>query len=105
MALRSFADPEGTPWDVWEVTSYAVRAPESHARRTDDAQGNLVPVPGAGWLCFQSAGEKRRLTPIPARWAELPPSALAELLRSADPVQRARGRKPHSPPDDDASDG
>lgn len=87
MALRSFADSRGTTWDVWEVTSYAVRDLESPA---EEAAGNLVAVPGAGWLCFQCAGEKRRLAPIPRLWAELPPHALAELLLRAEPVRRRR---------------
>ena len=94
MALRSFADPQGMSWDVWEVTSYAINPLDEAQAAPREPSANLVAVPGAGWLCFQRGAEKRRLAPIPARWAELPDAALADLLARAEPVRRRRTPNP-----------
>jgi hypothetical protein len=45
-----------------------------------------VALPGsfsAGWLCFESQGEKRRLTPVPAEWELANDDALLEWLDRA----------------------
>ena len=45
-----------------------------------------VILPGsfsAGWLCFESRGEKRRLTPVPAEWEEAGDDALRQWLDAA----------------------
>jgi hypothetical protein len=103
MALRTFTDSQGTRWDVWNVTSYVLRGEE---RRVDDAgdgayggperrggtQESLVPNPGAGWLCFQSESEKRRLSPVPAGWTTASDAELEGLLAGSVPV----GRRPPS---------
>jgi len=56
---RVFNDRDGREWLV---------------RQDDDA------------LTFTSRGERRRLSPVPASWAELAPGELASLLASADLV-------------------
>jgi hypothetical protein len=42
----------------------------------------------AGWLCFESAAEKRRLSPVPADWEECPAEVLAGYLEGAAAVVR-----------------
>ena len=42
-----------------------------------------------GWLCFESSSEKRRLTPLPAGWEDLPIERLSSLLGTAVLVRRA----------------
>ncbi len=61
MALREFADREGAVWRVWDCTS--------------------TNIPGllGGWLCFESATEKRRLLPIPPDWKTAPEDRLGLL--------------------------
>lgn len=70
MKLRVFRDPEGTEWRAWDCTS--------------------TNIPGllGGWLCFESATEKRRLLPIPRDWETAPEERLARLCRMATPVRR-----------------
>ena len=58
MPMRTFVDQRGTIWDVFEAH------PSSGGR-------SATHVPDAfrmGWLCFQSADERRRLAPIPPGW-------------------------------------
>ncbi|HYD54298.1 MAG TPA: hypothetical protein VEA99_16805 [Gemmatimonadaceae bacterium] len=45
-----------------------------------------VTLPGgysAGWLCFESEGEKRRLTPVPDQWECAGDAALGDWLERA----------------------
>jgi hypothetical protein len=101
MALRSFTDSQGTRWDVWNVTSYVLRGEERRAdvvdaseyggpERRGGSQDSLMPNPNAGWLCFQSESEKRRLTPVPADWTTATDAELEALLAGSVPV----GRRP-----------
>jgi hypothetical protein len=73
MALREFADREGAVWRVWDCTS--------------------TNIPGllGGWLCFESATEKRRLLPIPPDWKTAPAHRLELLCRVATPVRKPSG--------------
>jgi hypothetical protein len=41
-----------------------------------------------GWLCFESAGERRQLGPIPPDWQNLPELELALLWERAKRVAR-----------------
>ncbi len=104
MALRTFRDSQGTRWDVWNVTSYVLRGEERRAdngagapaydgpERRGGGQDSLVPNPQAGWLCFQSESEKRRLAPVPDGWTTAPDAELETLLAGSVPV----GRRPPS---------
>ena len=71
MPLRTLTDEDGTLWSVWDVTP------------------QIQQVVGLenGWLCFESKGEKRRLTPIPHGWNEMDDPGLKELLASARAVK------------------
>ena len=78
MALREFTDRAGRAWSVWEMT------PENMHRRSRDALGSFA----EGWLCFESAlGEKRRLSPIPPGWEEVPDEELERLCLMASPAR------------------
>jgi hypothetical protein len=71
MELRAFRDQEGKEWRVWDCTT----------RNTPGLLG--------GWLCFESATEKRRLLPIPPDWQTAPEERLRLLCRVATPVRKA----------------
>ena len=42
-----------------------------------------------GWLCFESASELRRLTPIPGEWETATPEQLAAWLEAASRVRQS----------------
>jgi hypothetical protein len=74
---RTFTDARGIEW-----YAFAVYPEMTHA-----------PLHGTfehGWLCFESAAEKRRLSPIPADWLTVSPDTLAKL---AEQAERAMGRR------------
>jgi hypothetical protein len=50
---------------------------------------NLV----GGWLAFEGAGERRRLSPIPARWEQASDAELIALLAKAAVVPSPRARQ------------
>jgi hypothetical protein len=88
MAVRDFVDASGVSWRVWPVT------PESLQPKTaaEDYLGDY----GDGWLCFESAVERRRLARFPADWEQVSDEELRTLLGKAAIVPP---RKPaHSPP-------
>jgi hypothetical protein len=74
---RAFTDAGGVTWDVYAVY------PE--ARLSARLRGTFK----EGWLCFDSGPEKRRLSPVPEKWQQLP---AGELERLADRAERARPR-------------
>jgi hypothetical protein len=88
MAVRDFVDASGVSWRVWPVT------PESLQPRTaaEDYLGDY----GEGWLCFESATERRRLARYPMDWEKLSNQELSSLL-SAAAVVPAR-KSTHFPP-------
>ena len=79
--LLAFTDSTGTEWDVFEV---------------HPSQGRTVSrVPEAfreGWLCFQSADERRRLAPIPVGWEQWDVDTLTAALLATHGMPR---RTPH----------
>lgn len=96
MAYREFQDNQGTWWKVWDVTPdeqiFRPRTPVSvraQARedRSTHARGEVTPSRSRGWLAFQSSGESRRLSPIPAGWETASEENLAAFLIEASPVQ------------------
>jgi hypothetical protein len=81
-AHRVFTDPRGVEWDVFPVY------PEARLSVHSQLKGTYP----QGWLCFDAAGEKRRLSPIPEGWQERSDEQLAQLLESADVALSRRGR-------------
>jgi hypothetical protein len=45
-----------------------------------------------GWLAFEGAGERRRLSPVPTGWLEASDAELRDLLARAKVVFNPRGR-------------
>lgn len=115
MSYRTFVDPSGVSWQVWEVRPTTVerrledrrrmnRPFEGQDRRTNqerrvrpERRVNLGPELAKGWLAFHSATEKRRLAPVPESWTRKPSAALAQLCKAAQVVgqQRDQGSGSH----------
>ena len=86
---RRFVDQRGVSWDAFAVLP------------AHDARG-LSRLPEQyqhGWLCFESATEKRRLGPIPAHWQTVSDEELRRFRDSAQPVQH-RALPPKAAPSD-----
>ena len=86
--LRGFTDSTGVEWRVWEVfpnqgsdRANADALPHSSLKGTAFANG---------WLCFESANEKRRLAPIPTGWEFRDTRVLEQLRDKATPVSPTR---------------
>jgi hypothetical protein len=78
--MRTFKDSTGTEWTVFEV------------RRGGD-ESNWAYLPRgfrSGWLCFESAQGKRRLSPVPDGWKTLDVDDLERMLGRATGVSRSR---------------
>ncbi len=116
MSHRTFSDSNGVEWDVWAVVPQwadrrtgkhgragsveeAVDSPVIEQRRQPDRrQGQPGQVPrvrltkglDGGWIAFQSARERRRLSPIPAGWETLPDAELEGMCRRAAPAAPPR---------------
>ena len=88
MAVRDFVDLNGVSWRVWPVT------PESLQPKT--AAEDYLGEYGDGWLCFESATERRRLARYPVRWDELSDQELCSLLKAAAVVPTRKST--HLPP-------
>ena len=78
--LREFTDDDGVTWRVWDVN------PSLHERLKPRTQRLALRVP-AGWLCFESPRERRRLHPIPEEWETTDEDALKRLCSQAEPVR------------------
>ena len=89
MAVRDFMDEGGTKWRVWPVLRSSIH-PKTAA---EDYLGDY----GDGWLCFESAQERRRLARFPEDWDKMPDGDLCKLLSKAAVVQ-ARGAGRQTPP-------
>jgi len=74
--LRYFIDQAGTEWRVWDVN------PAIHVRRASVAPQRSLKVP-EGWLCFEAAGERRRLSPIPFGWEDASDDELCAFCANA----------------------
>ena len=78
MSIRILTDQGGTDWQVFEVFPAVDRA-------------SRVQVPAsyrAGWLCFQSPLERRRLAPIPLGWQTWDDRALLMSLAQCTGIRR-----------------
>lgn len=94
MAYREFEDEAGRPWRVWDVYPTRAERREREDRRDGDRTGRgrrrseelrvaVRPELLDGWLCFEAAGERRRLIPVPDGWADAPVPRLVEWLACA----------------------
>ena len=114
MALRTFVDSNGTEWDAFDVVPRSDerrrydRRTQAEQRADDDAQreaeerrendrrltvGGRSPLASGvreGWLCFEHADDRRRLSPIPADWQRCSDADLDGYCRSATPVRSNR---------------
>lgn len=80
-SLIEFQDTTGTLWSVWEVGQRLAHTVPG--ART----GEFPPYPNAGWLCFESRKERRRLSYYPYRWWKLPQQRLEQLCELAVPAR------------------
>lgn len=79
--MREFQDGTGTAWRVVQVD------PAVGGGRTE----LLPPDMREGWLVFESPRERRRLSPVPRGWEELPDQRLLHLCEQARPSQPRSG--------------
>lgn len=84
MASRTLQGPDGTRWEVWDVQ------PGQQLGSSDRHSRLLPPEMAAGWLCFDSPEEKRRLYPIPNDWDRTDEAELLRMCRDARPVRPDR---------------
>ena len=87
--MRQIRDAAGIEWMVYEV----------HPGTNQWASIQSLPEGyRSGWLCFESATEKRRLTPPPLGWEDLPSEKLSRLLGDAVLVRRSPKPSFQEPP-------
>jgi hypothetical protein len=84
MAVRDVIDEKGVKWRVWAVQRSAIH-PKTAA---EDFLGDY----GEGWLCFESANERRRLARFPDDWDKIGEKELCGLLSKAAIVP-VRGKR------------
>src|SRR5918993_5864758 len=91
MSLREFTDSTGRRWRVWDIHPEQMYAPP----RAEDHLQSVI----EGWLAFEPAagGEKRRLTPIPARWDAATDAELEAMLEQAEPARIEPAGAPREP--------
>ena len=110
MPHRIYRDAQGREWSVWDIHPKEV---ELQLRRDGPAttaaaaalaaRSRMAVSPDlvSGWLCFEGANAKRRLTPIPVGWHQLSDRELERLCEQAMVVQmpRRRVQREQRPPD------
>ena len=107
MGQRTFADPDGTLWNVTAIQPQLTERRLSDRRTGSNdvdfrAERRIVPdrrhmheirAPvrqgfELGWLVFESGDEKRRLAPVPAGWEQMTAHELRALCATAKPSHR-----------------
>jgi len=102
---RTFLDARGREWEVWMVHPSSIerrkmerRTPVENAvhlieqrvlgdrRSSIGTRGAVATEYSAGWLCFATEGEKRRLVPVPTNWMSANDAQVAEWCRIAKRV-------------------
>ena len=91
MAVRDFKDEKGVKWRVWDVQRSSIH-PKTAA---EDFLGDYA----EGWLCFESAHERRRLARFPQDWDKMPEGELLKLLSKAA-IAPPRGKQTPPKPGD-----
>ena len=94
MAVRDIVDQKGVKWRVWAVQRSSIH-PKTAA---EDFLGDY----GEGWLCFESANERRRRARFPQDWDRMADKDLFGLLAKAAVVP-VRGKKTPPKPGDAAN--
>jgi hypothetical protein len=103
MAYREYVDSCQIQWSVWYVAASRSERRERDSRRSEErAKGDRrrrceprtlrmrVGAPmSRGWLCFESATEKRRLVPVPPGWQHMSDRGLEELRARATIVAKS----------------
>lgn len=74
--MRTVTDTQGRNWRIWHVV------PQSAVLL------QTSPQMSQGWLCFESDGDKRRMTQPPEGWATMTDAELLELLDGASEVKK-----------------
>ena len=113
MTHRTFKDKDGKIWDVWQVHPSAAERRFVQRRvkdedRTDNAErrsgderrasekakamarATIAPEFTYGWLCFETAGEKRRLAPVPEGWDRADDETIEQWCCTAKPVPKRK---------------
>jgi hypothetical protein len=114
---RTFKDKHGRIWDVWQVhpsaaeRRFVTRRVEDKplsdtAERRSGNERRLSEVRRVrptiaeeftyGWLCFETADEKRRLAPVPEGWDRADDETIEQWCCVAKPVVR-RNTNPQRP--------
>ena len=103
MAYREYVDSCRIKWAVWYVAASRSERRECDTRRSEErAKADRrrrcearplrmrvsSPMSG-GWLCFESATEKRRLVPVPPGWQCMSDRGLEELCARATAVAKS----------------
>jgi hypothetical protein len=85
MPVRTINDEGRVQWHVYDVTLPSRMGRPNQPQINNDTGGFRVPE---SWLCFESANEKRRLSPIPEGWEGTSNEEMLRLLSLAIKVQR-----------------
>jgi hypothetical protein len=107
MALRTYTDPRGTEWKVWDIpprftplrspsdrrTVKSIGRPTVERRRGEERRVTEAPPEWIhGWICFQSDREKLRLCPLPEKWEQASSQELEGYRRRAVPAPTRHAR-------------
>ena len=84
LVIRTFREPGGLEWKVWEVRPSPVR------RFATGTKTTLTSESPSGWLAFESVRERRRLTPVPSDWNTLTDAELGWLCSRAVVAGKSR---------------
>ena len=84
VATREFTDKSARAWTVWAV--------HPTAGATAGRRATLEAEFAAGWLTCETAGEKRRIAPIPKGWESMPDAELEALCAKGTVVRPIRRR-------------
>jgi len=99
MSHRIFTDATGRRWEVWSVQpskverrriNYGPPPAVSERRRVSETRAFIGERWANGWLAFHTMGERRRLAPFPADWAQRSDEELVALCDQAEQVTPPR---------------